>query len=241
MGKRIIAQRRGRGTSTYKSHSFKYKGEVNHRQYDNLEKKGKIVGKVVDLIHCPGHSAVLASIKYENGERCFIFANKGLFTNQVVESGMNALVLPGNTVPLKNVPLGTNVYNIEGNVGDGGKYVRVAGTSATVVAKTKNTVLIRFPSKKQKSFNENCRATLGVIAGTGRKEKPFVKAGTKFKAMKVRGKLYPKTSGVAMNAVDHPFGCGRGRHIGKSKIPPRNAPPGRKVGSLRAKKTGKKN
>ena len=240
MGKRIIAQRRGRGTSTYRSSSFKFKGEVNHRSYDSLEKEGKIEGKVVDLIHCPGHSAVLAIVKYDNGEKRYIFANKGLATNQIIESGAIAAVSQGNTLPLKNIPLGTNIYNIEGNVGDGGKYVRVAGTSATVVAKTKNNVLVQFPSKKQKSFNENCRATLGIIAGTGKKEKPFVKAGNKVKAMKAKGKLYPRTSGVAMNAVDHPFGCGRGRHIGKPKIPPRNAPPGRKVGSLRAKRTGKR-
>tara|TARA_Y100000310_G_scaffold340387_1_gene435951 strand:+ start:5448 stop:6173 length:726 start_codon:yes stop_codon:yes gene_type:complete len=240
MGKRLIVQRRGRGTSTYRANSFRNLGEVKHRYYDEIEKANDIHGKVVDLVHCPGHSAVLAIVRYENGETCAMFASKGLSTKNVVTSGALASVEAGNTLPLKNIPLGTNVYNVESRVGDGGKFVRVAGTSATVVAKTKNKVLVQFPSKKQKSFNENCRATIGIIAGTGKKEKPFVKAGKRFHAMKAKSKLYPKTSGVAMNAVDHPFGCGRGRHIGKPKIPPRHAPPGRNVGSLRARKTGKR-
>ena len=97
-----------------------------------------------------------------------------------------------------------------------------------------------MPSKQQKTFLPNCRATIGVLAGSGRVDKPFVKAGKKFHAMKAKNKLYPKTSGVAMNAVDHPFGSGRGRHIGKPKTPPRNAPAGRNVGLIRAKRTGRK-
>ncbi len=240
MGKRIITQRRGRGTSTYRAHSFHFKGEVKHRPYDSLEKEGVIKGIVTDLIHCAGHSAVLANIYYENGENVFIFANQGLLTTQTISSGSTAEPKAGNTLPLKNIPLGTSVYNIEQNAGDGGKFVRAAGVSATIVAKTQDHVLVQLPSKKQKNFHENCRATIGVIAGTGRKEKPLVKAGNKFHAMKAKNKLYPKTSGVAMNAVDHPFGSGRGRHIGKPKTPPRNAPPGRNVGSLKAKRTGKK-
>jgi len=97
-----------------------------------------------------------------------------------------------------------------------------------------------LPSKKQKSFLPECRATIGIISGSGKKEKPFVKAGTRHHLMRAKGKLYPRTSGVAMNAVDHPFGSGRGRHIGKSQIAPRFAPPGRKVGMIRARRTGRR-
>ena len=81
---------------------------------------------------------------------------------------------------------------------------------------------------------------VGVLAGGGRTEKPFLKAGTKMHAMRAKNKLYPKTSGVAMNAVDHPFGSGRGRHPGKPKTPPRYAHAARNVGLIRAKRTGKK-
>ena len=97
-----------------------------------------------------------------------------------------------------------------------------------------------MPSKKQKQFHPNCRATVGVIAGSGKGEKPILKAGKRHHMMKARNKLYPQTSGVAMNAVDHPFGSGRGRHKGKPTIAPRFAPPGRKVGMIRARRTGRK-
>ena len=97
-----------------------------------------------------------------------------------------------------------------------------------------------MPSKKEKEFNANCRATIGVVAGGGRLEKPFLKAGKKWHAKRARGKLYPVTSAVAMNAVEHPFGSGRGRHMGKPNVAPRHAPPGRKVGLVRPRRTGRK-
>ena len=81
---------------------------------------------------------------------------------------------------------------------------------------------------------------VGVVAGGGRPDKPFVKAGKRWHAMKARNKLYPITSAVAMNATDHPFGSGRGRHKGKPSVPPRHAPPGRNVGLIRARRTGMK-
>ena len=123
--------------------------------------------------------------------------------------------------------------------GDGGKFVKSSGTFAKVLARMGNKVLIKLPSKKDKLFNASCRATIGVIAGGGRLEKPMMKAGRNWHAKRARGKLYPVTSAVAMNAMEHPFGCGRGRHMGKPSIAPRNAPPGRKVGLVRARRTGR--
>jgi len=139
-----------------------------------------------------------------------------------------------------DIPEGALVNNIEGMPGDGGKFIRSSGVFGTIVGKTKGKVVVKLPSKKEKSFNENCRATVGVVAGGGRLEKPFMKAGTKYFAMKTKGKLWPITSGVAMNAVDHPFGCGRGRHMGKPSIAPKFAPPGRKVGQVKARRTGRR-
>ena len=118
--------------------------------------------------------------------------------------------------------------------------MRAAGTTAVVIGKTKKAVIIQFRSKKTKEFNPECRAIVGIAAGGGRLEKPILKAGKRMKMMRAKNKLYPQTSGVAMNAVDHPFGSGRGRHIGKSKVAPRHAPPGRNVGSIRSKRTGAK-
>lgn len=241
MGKRIITQRRGRGTFTYKSFSHKYKGTIQHRKYDDVEKNSVINGRVTDLLHCPGHSAPLAKIRYDNGEGILTSAPFNMKINDIISSGAKAPLKVGNTLPLRNIPEGTDIYNIESNPGDGGKFVKASGGAATVVAHMGDKIIVRLPSKKQREFHADCRATIGSIAGSGRKEKPMAKAGKNYHAMRARNKLYPRTSGVAMNAVDHPFGSGRGRHVGKSKIPPRGAPPGRNIGLIRAKRTGRKN
>jgi large subunit ribosomal protein L2 len=102
-----------------------------------------------------------------------------------------------------------------------------------------NEVMVLLPSKKERRFHSECRATIGTIAGTGRLDKPILKAGKKHHMTKARGKLWPRTSAVKMNVIDHPFGSGRGKRI-KSKIAKRNAPPGRRVGLLRPSRTGKR-
>jgi len=107
------------------------------------------------------------------------------------------------------------------------------------VIKCAGKILKLMPSKKEKSFNPNCRAVVGVIAGAGRLEKPIVKAGKNHHIKKSKGKLWPRTSAVKMNVVDHYFGSGRGKNP-KSKIAKRNAPPGRRVGHLRPRRTGRK-
>ena len=98
---------------------------------------------------------------------------------------------------------------------------------------------VLMPSKKEKVFDIKCRATVGEIAGGGRVDKPILKAGKQYYIKKAKSKLWPRTSAVKMNAIDHPFGSGRGKRI-KSKIAKRNSPPGRKVGLLRPRRTGRK-
>lgn len=238
MGKRIISQRRGRGTSTYRAHSFRYRAEVKYRKYDDYEKNSVIDGKVIDILHCPGHTAPLMHVQYANGERMYLLAPENIRVESIISSGINAPAKIGNTLPLKNIPAGTDIYNIEINPGDGGKLIRSSGTSAKIVGEIQGMISIELPSRKKKLFLPSCRATIGKVAGGGRPDKPFVKAGKRHHDTRARGKLYPRTSGVAMNAVDHPFGSGRGRHIGKSKTAPRDAPPGRKVGLIRPRRTG---
>ena len=234
MGKRIVAQRRGRGSMRYRSLSHRYKGKAKHVKLD----KEVLQGKVLDLVHCPGHNAPLADVIYSNGVRGYMIASEkmavgsGVFVNSSIDNGC--------VLRLGDVPEGTLIYNIEKMPGDGGKFVRSSGTFARVVGKDKGKVIVKMPSKKNKIFLETCRACVGVVAGGGRKEKPFVKAGKRYHAMRARGRLYPITSGVAMNATDHPFGSGRGRHMGKVSIAPKHAPPGRKVGQVAARRTGKK-
>ena len=239
MGKRITSQKRGRGTSTYRSPSHRFIAKVTHRPYDQIEKEGIVNGVVRDIINCPGHTAPLAAIQFENGEKALILASLGISTGQKISSGSKSKSDLGNTLPLKNVPVGTLINNIELRAGDGGKLVRSAGAFARVISKTSKKITIEFSSKKQKKLPPECRATIGQLAGSGRKDKPVLKAGKMTKMKKARGRLYPVTSGVAMNAVDHPFGSGRGRHMGKPRTVSRHAPPGRKVVSIASRKTGK--
>lgn len=237
MGKRLIQQRRGRGSFTYKAHSHRWKGKIEYRLYDEKE-KNIVKGRIVDFIHSSVH-APLANIQYETGECILIPAATGLRIDDEVATGDNADVKIGNTLPLRNIPEGASIFNIESRPGKP-SFCRSSGSFAKIIAKFEDKIVIRLPSKKQKSLNPNCRATIGIVAGSGKKEKPFVKAGKRWHLMKAKGKLYPRTSGVAMNAVDHPFGSGRGRHIGKSKNAPRHAPPGRNVGLIRSRRTGKR-
>lgn len=236
MGKNLIQQKRGKGSSTYRAPSFRYKGRAAYGNYS----KEVVNGKVTDIIHCPGHSAPLINVKYENGEEVLLQAPEGIKVGSGVVNGEETQIKGGNVMPLKNIPEGTAVYNIEGSPGDGGKFVRSSGAFAKVFSKMGDKVVLLLPSKKEKEFNPECRATIGVIAGSGRTEKPFLKAGFKYYAMRVRNKLYPKVSGVAMNAVSHPFGGSSTCSKGNASTVSRDAPPGRKVGKIAARRTGRK-
>jgi len=231
MGKRIITQRRGRGTSTYKAPSHRYKHKITYPVKDAK------TGRIINIINDTARSAPLAVIGLDDNSRIKIPAPINIKQGDQINF---TEIKPGHILKLKDIPEGTQIYNIEKIPNSHGTFCRAAGTSARVLTKTNSSIFIQLPSKKKKEFHPECRATIGEIAGTGRLEKPILKAGKKHHIMKARGRLYPRTSGVAMNAVDHPFGCGRGRHVGKSKIPPRNAPPGRNVGLIRARRTGKR-
>lgn len=234
MGKRIISQRRGRGTSTYRAPSHRYKTKCS---YPRLEDK-QLTGKIINMTHDPGKSAPTVTIKFENGKIITLPSSINLRVNQEVSLGNN--VKTGNIVKLSDIPIGVDIFAIEKLPGSGPCFCKASGTSARIVSRTKDKVTIQFPSKTQAELHKECRATIGIVAGSGRKEKPFVKAGKRHHAMRAKGKLYPLTSGVAMNAVDHPFGSGRGRHMGKPRNAPRDAPPGRKVGLIKARRTGKR-
>ncbi len=236
MGKNLIQQARGKGGPTYRAPSFRYKGRASYF----IQSGGRLNAKVIDIIRCAGHSAPLIVLEHEDKTRNLMIAPEGIKVGQVVEYGEKIAPENGNILLLKDVPEGTLVYNIEGQPGDGGKFVRSSGTFAKVISKMKSKVVVQLPSKKQKEFNPNCRATIGIIAGSGRKEKPFLKAGRKFYAMKAKNKLWPSISGTSQNAVDHPFGGSSSAHKGKPTIAPKNAPPGRKVGAIHPRRMGRK-
>ena len=230
MGKRIIQQARGHGSSTYRAKPTSYIYKIQYPKVLEGE------GKVIKLQNSSAHSAPLAKISY--GKKTFyIPAFKGMVEDQTIFFGDK--LEKGNILALENIPIKTEVYCIESRPGDGGKFIKAGGNAAIVSKQIGNKIFIMFPSKKEKSFNPKCRAIIGRIAGHGRLEKPVVKAGKKYYIKKSKNKLWPRTSAVKMNAIDHPFGSGRGKNV-KSKIAKRNAPAGRKVGLLRPRRTGKK-
>ena len=231
MGKRLIQQRRGRGTHTYKAASHRYKGKVRHHPISTE-------GTVTNLIHCPGHSAPLAEVSYLTGKKGLVLAVYGIKVGDSISIGSGDT--PGCVLQLRDIPEGTLVHNLEIRPGDGGKLVRSSGAFAKVVAKTDKLVRVLLPSKKEKIFLPECRAAMGVVAGSGRVDKPFLKAGTRSKKMRARNKLYPKVCGVSMNAVDHPFGSGCSHAKSRPTQSSRNSPPGRKVGKIAPRRTGKR-
>ena len=232
MGKRLIQQRRGRGTRRYLSPGHRFKGAAKH---PNMEGENVII----DLIHCPGHSAPLMAVENSTGDFALTIAPLGVKIGDSLKTGGD-VSQSGSVSILKDLPEGTLVYNIESKPGDGGKFVRASGAFARVLSKSDTHVSVELPSKKKKLFPSHCRAAVGVVAGGGRCEKPILKAGTKHFKMKARNKLYPKVSGVAMNAVDHPFGGSQSSHKGRPTQSPRSAPPGRKVGKIAPRRTGRK-
>jgi large subunit ribosomal protein L2 len=233
MGKRIISQRRGRGTSRYSAPSHRYKTDLFMPKLSE-----ETEGKISDIVHCPGHSSPVLKLKVE-GKDAYIPAPEGVRVNDTVLINSTE-VGKGNIMALGDIPEGTEVFNIEAKPGDGGKFVRSGGATAKVVAKVKGRVTVLLPSKKTKEFHPSCRAIVGVIAGAGRLEKPLLKAGNAHFRMKARNKLYPKTSGNSMNAVDHPYGTSRTSKKGRPTTAKRNAPPGAKVGKIKARRTGRK-
>jgi len=231
MGKRIIQQARGHGSGTYRVRGKAFKHKIGYLPRLSGE------GEVVKLFNSAGHSSPLGKIKSAEG-MFYIPAFKGMFEGQKL--GLEGKeIKEGNILKLKDIPAKTRVYNIESRPGDGGVFIRSAGSSGVVNKTVGGHVYVLMPSKKEKKFHKNSRATIGVAAGSGRLDKPVLKAGKKYHIKKSKGKLWPRTSAVKVNVIDHPFGSGRGKNP-KSKIAKRNAPPGKKVGLLRPRRTGKR-
>jgi large subunit ribosomal protein L2 len=232
MGKNLIQQKRGKGGPTWRAHGFRSAGDVKLAE-------GKTSATVIDIITSRFHSAPLITVKYNDGTEGLLIAAEGTKVGDVIAIGNGADIAIGNAAPLKDLPEGALVFNIEAQPGDGGKFVRGSGTAARIAAKKPDSITLILPSKKQREFHPNCRATMGTVAGGGRLEKPFMKAGNMFHQMKSKNRYWPKVVGAAMNALSHPFGGKRTSRKGRPTIAPKNAPPGRKVGMIRPRKTGR--
>lgn len=234
MPKRLPQQRRGRGLPRYKSPSHRYKGKVGYPPV--LDEVWR--GKVVDIINCPGHTAPLLLVKWENRKKSFLIAPAGIKIGDTIEMGPSVEIRNGNITMLDAIPEGVDIFMIEIRPGDGGKMVRAAGSSAKVISKDERYVYVQLPSREIKALDKRCRAMIGQVAGGGRLEKPIVKAGKKYHIMRARNRRWPIVAAGVKNPVDHPFGGGKDRRPNKPRTVSRRAPPGKKVGSIAARRTG---
>lgn len=237
MPKRLKTQRRGKGGPVYTA-TLRAVVEAEYANIDSMQ-DATIRGEVTDLFNDPSKSGVIAKVVYENGQEEFTIAAEGLTVGQKVFQGKEAELEIGNVKTLGTCVEGCPVFNVEKHIGDGGKLVRSSGMYATIMTREEQKVFVKMPSGKIIALKPNNRATIGMVGAGGREEKPFIKAGKKYFAMKAKHKKYPTVRGIAMNALDHPFG-GANHHPGKSKSVSRHAAPGRKVGDIASKRTGRR-
>ncbi|MBO3803501.1 MAG: 50S ribosomal protein L2 [Candidatus Brockarchaeota archaeon] len=234
MGKRPIVRRRG-ASPIFEAPTHRRVGDVRYVQTGESTVQGEVKG----LLHDPGRGSPVAEVRLDSGERFYMVAGEGMYVGQRVEVGAEARLQLGSVLPLGKIPEGTMVFNVERKPEDGGALFRSSGNYAVVVGRAGTDVMLKDSSGRIFTVDSGCKATLGVAAGGGRIEKPFLKAGTKMALMRSRGRLYPRVRGVAMISAYHPFGGGRHQHAGGARTVPRGAPPGKKMGLIAAKRTGR--
>ena len=221
------------GRDTFGRISVRRRGGGVKRAYriiDFKRNKYGVPGTVKTIEYDPNRSVLIALVFYADGEKRYILAPKGLTVGTKVMSGPNAPLTTGNALPLKNIPLGLAVHNVELNYGRGGQLVRSAGLSATVIAKEGDYVTLRLPSGEMRMVFGECYATLGVLGNEDHMNISLGKAG----ASRHLGRR-PKVRGVVMNPVDHPHGGGEGKTAaGRNPCTPWGKPA--KGGKTRSKK-----
>jgi large subunit ribosomal protein L2 len=177
-----------------------------YRKIDFKRSKDGVPGRVVSIEYDPNRTTHIALVYYADGEKSYILAPLGLSVDDRVESGPNAEIKPGNALPLRNIPTGAVVHNVELTPNRGGQLVRSAGASAQVLSREGEYVLLRLPSGEMRRILLNCRGSIGQLSNTDHKNESLGKAGRS----RHLGRR-PHVRGVAMNPVDHPHGGGEGR------------------------------
>ncbi|MDT9587652.1 MAG: 50S ribosomal protein L2 [Candidatus Arsenophonus melophagi] len=186
-----------------------------YRMIDFKRKKDGIAATVQRLEYDPNRSANIALVLYKDGERRYILAPKGLKAGDQIQSGMDATIAVGNALPMRSIPVGSTIHNIELKPGKGGQLARSAGAYAQIVARDDNYVTIRLRSTEMRKIFSDCRATLGEVGNAEHMLRVLGKAG----ASRWRG-IRPTVRGTSMNPVDHPHGGGEGRNFGKHPVTP---------------------
>src|SRR5207249_3522843 len=200
------------GRNSYGRKTARHRGGGHKQQYRIVDfKRGKdgVPAKVAAIEYDPNRNARIALLHYRDGEKRYILAPTGVVVGDLLSSGQGSEIRPGNALPLRYIPVGTTVHNIELKAGAGGKLARGAGAAVQLVAKEGNFATLRLPSTEMRRVAIDCRATVGQV---GNVEAGLVQLG---KAGRSRWKgRRPQTRGVAMNPVDHPLGGGEGKSSG---------------------------
>jgi large subunit ribosomal protein L2 len=203
-------QKAGRNVQGHRS--MRYKGGGHKKKYriiDFKRNKKNIEAKVQTIEYDPNRSAFIALVEYTDGEKRYVIAPQGLQVGTTISSGDAVAPEIGNALQLKNMPLGTNVHNIEMQPNQGGKLARSAGSSAQLTAKEEKHAVLKMPSGELRRILINCYATVGVVSNSDHNLQTMGKAGRN----RWRG-IRPRNRGVAMNPVDHPMGGGEGKASG---------------------------
>lgn len=232
----LVSLNRTGGRNSHGKITARHRGGGAKRKYriiDFKRTKDGIPGKVAAIEYDPNRTANIALIHYVDGEKRYILAPNRIKVGDMIESGVDADIKIGNALPLRNIPVGTTVHNIELKPGKGGQMVRSAGSSAQLVAKEGKYAQLRLPSGEIRLVLQECRATVGQVGNVEHENLTVGKAGKS----RHRG-IRPKVRGSAMNPVDHPHGGGEGRApIG---MPSPLTPWGKPTMGYKTRKKGKK-
>jgi large subunit ribosomal protein L2 len=214
------------GRNSYGRKTSRHRGGGHKQQYriiDFKRNKDAVPAKVAAIEYDPNRTCRIALLHYLDGEKRYILAPNGLKVGDLVESGPKADIKTGNSLPMRFIPTGSTIHNVELRPGGGGKMARSAGMSVQLVAKDGGFATLRLPSSEMRRVPIDCRATLGIV---GNSEHELIKIG-KAGRSRWQGKR-PQTRGVAMNPVDHPLGGGEGKTSGgRHPVSPWGQPEGR--------------
>ncbi|HEX9259130.1 MAG TPA: 50S ribosomal protein L2 [Acidimicrobiales bacterium] len=214
------------GRNAYGRMTSRHRGGGHKRQYRQIDfkrVKDGVTAKVAAIEYDPNRTCRIALLHYLDGEKSYILAPRGVKVGDVLQSGHGSEIRPGNALPLRYIPVGTTVHNVELRPGQGGKMARSAGSSVQLVAKEGDFATLRLPSTEMRRVPIDCRATVGEV---GNAEHELIKIG---KAGRNRWKgVRPQSRGVVMNPVDHPHGGGEGKTSGgRHPVSPWGKPEGR--------------
>ena len=200
------------GRNSYGRKTSRHRGGGHKKQYRKIDfrrNKDGIPAKVAAVEYDPNRSCRILLLHYFDGEKAYVLAPEGVGVGEILQNGQGSEIKPGNALPLRYVPVGTTVHNVEMQPGGGGKMSRSAGSSVQLVAKDGPYAILRLPSTEMRRVPIDCRGTIGTV---GNAEHELIKIG---KAGRNRWKgVRPQTRGVAMNPVDHPHGGGEGKTSG---------------------------